>query len=98
MSAEEHGNMVSSGMVQEGSGGVTYVANPADPAAYARQAVPGSFYLEFEVPQSSLSPGGEPGWAQIRGPNFWMSQRLAKLGRPVPQFPPALNIEWLLTR
>jgi len=90
--------MVSSGMVQEGGGGVTYVANPADPAAYGRQAVPGSYYVEFDVPNSSLSPAGEPGWAQIRGPNFWMSQRLAQMGRPVPQFPPALNIEWLLTK
>jgi hypothetical protein len=98
MSREEHDAMAATGRVQEGAGGTTYVAHPADPAAFVRQARPGAGYVEFDVPASSLSPAGQPGWAQIRGPNHWLSQRIAAMGRPVPEMPPALNIEWLLTK
>ena len=49
--------MTETGIVQEGAGGVTNVASPADPAAYMQQAVSGSRYVEFNVPADSLSPG-----------------------------------------
>jgi hypothetical protein len=94
MSAAEHQSMTDTGVVQEGAGGVTNVASPANSEAYLRQAVSGSRYVEFDVPQGTLSPGGEVGWATIRGPNsFW-----ARYGRALPEMPPALNIEWLLAK
>jgi hypothetical protein len=38
------------------------------------------------------------GWAQIPGPNSLYGRLAAMRGEPIPQFPPALNIEWLLTK
>lgn len=98
MSRDEHDAMAQSGVVQEGAGGTTYVANPADPAAYGRQAAPGTGYVEFDVPHSSLYPAGEPGWAQIPGPHSLQARLALRRGLPPPQFPPALNIQWLMEK
>ncbi len=98
MSADEHEAMSSTGMVQEGGGGTTYVAHPADPGAYGSQAASGSRYVEFDVPPSSLRPAGKEGWAQIPGPNSLYGRLAQMRGEPIPQFPPALNINWLLTK
>jgi RHS repeat-associated protein len=96
MSKDEYDNMVSTGMVQEGAGGTTYVASPADPASYGRQAAPGTGYAEFDVPSSSLYPAGEPGWAQIPGPDSLRSRLAERRGLPPLQFPPATNIgDWM---
>jgi hypothetical protein len=40
MSQAEHEAMTNTGTVQEGAGGVTNVASPADPAAYLQQVMP----------------------------------------------------------
>lgn len=98
MSPAEHEAMTETGMVQEAGGGTTYVASPADPAAYGQQAVSGSRYVEFDVPQDSLAPAGKEGWAQIPGPNSLYGRLAAMRGLPIPQFRPALNIEWLMTK
>lgn len=98
MAPAEHEAMTETGMVQEGGGGTTYVAHPADPAAYGQQAALGSRYVEFDVPQDSLAPAGKEGWAQIPGPNSLYARLASMRGEPIPQFPPALNIEWLLTK
>ena len=96
MSKDEYDNMVSTGMVQEGAGGTTYVASPADPASYGRQAAPGTGYAEFDVPSSSLRPAGEPGWAQIPGPGSLHSRLAERKGLPPLEFPPATNIgDWM---
>jgi len=91
MSAAEHDAMVETGTVQEGAGGVTSVASPADPEAYMSQAAPGSRYVEFDVPTDSLSQGGKEGWSTIRGPNSWY----ARFGRALPTMPAAANITWV---
>jgi hypothetical protein len=98
MSSSEHEAMAETGMVQEGGGGTTYVAHPADSTAYGRQAALGSRYVEFDVPRDSVVPGGKTGWAQIPGPDSLYGRLAAMRGLPVPQFPPAFNIEWLLTK
>jgi RHS repeat-associated protein len=96
MSLDEYQQMVNTRVVQEGSGGTTYVAHPADPAAYGRQAASGTGYAEFDVPTSSLAPAGKPGWAQIPGPNSLYARLAARRGLQVPQFPAALNIsDWM---
>jgi RHS repeat-associated protein len=98
MSKDEHELMCSTKLVQEGAGGTTYVAYPADVMSYMSQARSGSRYVEFDVPLSSLAPAGKVGWAQIPGPNS-LRARLAQLrGLPVPQFPQALNIDWLASK
>ena len=98
MSSSEHEAMAETGMVQEGGGGTTYVAHPADSTAYGQQAALGSRYVEFDVPRDSVVPGGKTGWAQIPGPDSLYGRLEAMRGLPVPQFPPAVNIEWLLTK
>ncbi|MEV7343619.1 RHS repeat-associated core domain-containing protein [Streptomyces sp. NPDC093544] len=96
MSEEEHSAMKDKGVVQEGAGGTTYVAHPATPEAYGRQAAPGTGYVEFDVPGISLYAAGEPGWAQIPGPNSLQGRLALRRGQPIPQFPPASNIKWLM--
>ncbi|MEN3586751.1 hypothetical protein AAH978_21775, partial [Streptomyces sp. ZYX-F-203] len=89
MSEDEHQAMRDTGKVQAGSGGTsTYVANPANSDAYRKQAAPGSIYVEFDVPCSCLKPAGEPGWAQIPGPQHPIYAKLnAKRGLPPPEMP-----------
>jgi hypothetical protein len=90
--------MVETGMVQEGGGGTTYVAHPADSTAYGPQAALGSRYVEFDVPRDAVVPAGKTGWAQIPGPDSLYGRLAAMRGLSVRQFPPAINIEWLLTK
>lgn len=94
MSQAEYEAMIDTGIVQEGSGGVTNVAYPADPETYMRPAVSGSRYVEFDVPQETLFPGGKVGYATIRGPSSWW----AKYGKALSEMPPARDIEWLLSK
>ena len=85
--------MVRTGEVQVGGGGTTYVAHPPSMSAYERQATPGSLYVEFDVPATTLRPGGAPGWAQIPSPSHPLYGRLAeKTGVPLRSPVPACNI------
>lgn len=92
MSADEHAAMVNTGHVQVGSGGTTHVAYPASPGAYGAQAKPGSLYVEFDVPQSSLYPAGRSDWAQIPSPDHVLGRLAARRGTPVQLPVPACNI------
>uniref|UniRef100_UPI002106034F RHS repeat-associated core domain-containing protein n=1 Tax=Saccharomonospora sp. NB11 TaxID=1642298 RepID=UPI002106034F len=93
MSRGEYDAMRHTGQVQEGAGGTTYVAHPGDPNAFGREAKPGSIYVEFDVPHSSLYPAGKPGWAQIPGPNSMYGRLAKKRGQDPLKFPAALNVE-----
>ena len=86
-----------SNMVQESYSGTTHVANPADASSYIRQAEPGSRYVEFDVPTSSLRSTGN-GWASINGPNSVAGRLAAAKGLPVPQMPAARNIAWTMSK
>ena len=87
MHPDEHVAMVNTGEVQVGGGGTTHVAHPPSISAFQKQASPGSLYVEFDVPKSSLRPGGAPGWAQIPSPDHPLYGRLAeKTGVPL-QYP-----------
>jgi hypothetical protein len=85
MSDDELAKMQKTGLVQEGSGGRTFVTSPADPAAFpAGKGV----FAEFNVPTSSLFPAGKPEWAVIPGPNVGTT----RFGPPPSQMPPATCI------
>ncbi|MDI5974642.1 TreTu family toxin [Amycolatopsis magusensis] len=94
MSEDEYQGMRNTGKVQAGSEGAsTYVASPADPASFRKQAAPGSIYAEFDVPCSCLKPAGEPGWSQIPGPKHPIYSKLnAKRGLPPPGMPNFENL------
>jgi RHS repeat-associated protein len=98
MSDDEYNKMVQEGRVQPGAGDRSYVANPPDPAAYGRQAAPGTSYVEYDVPLSSLRPGGEPGWSQIAGPNSMFARLAERRGEPRPEFPEVRNIEKIISK
>ena len=93
MSQEELDAMKASGTVQEstGGGGGSWVANPSDPNAY-NAAKPGSLYVEYDVPASSVKNAGS-GWGRIPGPNSIEGRLAASKGQPVPQLPAVRNIE-----
>jgi hypothetical protein len=62
------------------------------------QAAPGTRYLEFDVPQSSLSHAGKEGRAQISGPNSMRAHLALRRGDHSRQFPPASNTQWIASR
>ncbi len=85
--------MVGTGNVQVGGSGTTYVARPPDITAFQKQAPPGSVYVEFDVPTSTLRPAGKPEWAQIPSPEHPLYGRLAeRTGVPLKSPVPACNI------
>ena len=85
MPEDELADMQRTGLVQERSGGRTFVTNPADPAAYpAGKGV----FAEFNVPTKSLFPAGKPEWSVIPGPNVTTT----RFGAPPSQMPPATCI------
>jgi len=55
MNPEELAEMRRTGRVQEGGGGQTRVADPANPDTY-RNAPDGDVYVEFDVPADRLLP------------------------------------------
>ncbi len=89
--------MASTGEVQVGAGGTTYVANPANVDAFTPNRFPGS-YVEFDVPTSSLRPAGSAGWGQIPSPDSLWGRLAAKQGVPVQGPMPACNIVLVATR
>ena len=91
MSQVEYDAMKTSGKVQESFSGTTHVANPADAAAFIRQAESGSLYVEFNVPTLSLKVTNE-GWAKIIGSNSLEGRLAGRKGLPIPQMPNATNI------
>ncbi|MFC5491362.1 RHS repeat-associated core domain-containing protein [Dokdonella soli] len=90
MSPEELGKMQQTGTVQEGSGGMTRVANPASPNTY-RNAPSGDVYVEFNVPSNRVLPHSN-GTGRIPGPN---SPDARVPGRNPADYamPPATNIK-----
>ncbi len=93
MSQAEYSKMVNSGEVQVGTGGLkTDVLNPANPAGYAKQAPPGSVYVEFDVPSNALVPGGNTGWNQIPTGSTAVGKNAIKNGGVVSPGVSASNI------
>jgi hypothetical protein len=91
MSQGEFSAMRTSGKVQESFSGTTHVANPADASAFINQAKPGSLYIEFNVPASSLKTTNE-GWSKVIGPNSLEGRLAVRNGQPIPQMPEATSI------
>jgi hypothetical protein len=67
MNPEELAKMKATGKVQEGGGGQTRVADPANPDAY-KNAPNGDKYVEFDVPANRVLPHSE-GTGRIPDPN-----------------------------
>nr|WP_218420069.1 hypothetical protein [Alteromonas lipotrueae] len=88
MSPDELGKMKSTGTVQEGSGGLTFVAN-SGASSFRKRAKAGSNYVEFDVPTNGLLQGAKSDWFKTLGPGAPKSQlfKLNKQGGQVnPRF------------
>ena len=92
MSSSEYKQMIHSGRVVQSTTGITHVAYPADIEAFGKQAKPGTMYVEFNVPENSLTKTNE-GWAKIVGPDSLEGRLAKRKGQPVPEMPTASNIE-----
>ena len=90
MSPEELAKMRKTGRVQEGGGGQTRVADPANPNTY-RNPPKRDVYVEFDVPAHRVLPHSR-GTGRIPGPN---SPDARVPGRNPADFemPPAINIK-----
>jgi RHS repeat-associated protein len=83
MSKDEYELMKTSGRMQEGAGGLTFVStNGIDDYRGATQT--GNIYVEFEVLKRNLLQGGKEGWYKSVGPNAmpmpkkWLSKQLGE--------------------
>lgn len=61
MPQEECDKMISTGKVQMSGDIKVHVTNPADINAFGKQAPKGSLYVEFDVPNNTVSKGGTDG-------------------------------------
>lgn len=95
MSPDELAKMKSTGVVQEGSGGMTFVAN-SGASSFKQQAKSGSYYVEFDVRQKSLLQGGKVDWFKTLGSSAPKSQQfmLKKQGGEIN--PPFRNLSNIL--
>lgn len=91
MGTGEYQKMLSTGMVQPGGGGFSYVVHPSDPNAYISSR-PGSVYVEFDVPKSALIPGGRPGDYKMSDSTTIFSRLSVKKGGAPLELPEAKNI------
>ena len=97
MSPQEYALLMTTGFVQESRSGTTHAAFPADQTAFYAQAAVGSVYVEFEVPHDNIKPT-RPGWAKILGPHTLEARLAAAKGLPIPERPPAKNIQYICTK
>ncbi len=100
MNADEQAAMTQTGRVQPNINGAGHqsVAHPANIESYMMTAKPGTRYVEFDVPSSSLVQGGKEGWAVIPGPDSIHTRLAQSRGLPGFEYPEATNIEWLASR
>lgn len=91
MSRTEYQAMKTTRVVQADSSGMHRVAYPATPDAY-KAAPKGDIYVEYDVPTSSLSPGGTEAWRTIHGPGSPAARLAEKKGLPIPQLPSFKNL------
>jgi RHS repeat-associated protein len=90
MSPSELAKMKQTGLVQEGGGGQTRVADPANPNSY-RNAPKGDVYVEFDVPAHRVLLHSE-GTGRIPGPRS-PDARLPGRNPADFEMPPATNIK-----
>ena len=91
MSPAEFNKMQLTGKVVQGGGGQTFVSTNGV-LDYKGAASPGSIYVEFDVPTSSLLKGGKDGWFKLIGPDANASQQLLLNKQGGTQSPDVKNI------
>lgn len=93
MEIDELTKMTKTGMVQESKSGTTHAVFPANVLGFMNETSSKRVYVEFDVPGSSVKvTNAARDWVKILTPNSLEGRNAARLGRPVPQTPPAKNI------
>ena len=100
MSPLEYYKMLRTNQVQPGLGGVTSVSYPASPSSYGSQAASGSVYVEFDVAQKYLFPGGKSDWFRIISTDSAWAQMLIKSGQVSnwPDLPSIFNLKLITSK
>lgn len=71
-----------------------HVVNPAEIHAFSKQASKDSIYVEFDVPNNTVFPGGRDGWGILAGPGSLYDRLAIKKGLPaITEMPQVTNIE-----
>lgn len=86
--------MVATGRVQPNrvtGKDMMHVTLPPDPAAFANPPKD-SVFVEFDVEDAQMAPGGRAGWAIVFGPNSIQGILAARHGTPLTAMPTATNI------
>lgn len=98
MSRAEYKAMAAEGRVQPDLYGkdLKHAALPPDAGAY-RAAEAGSVFVEFDVSDTQIAPGGRDGWVIIFGPNSPRGMLAARRGQPLDGMPAAENITVILS-
>jgi hypothetical protein len=94
MHPDEYQDYLNTGMVQPSKySNKVDVAYPATAEAYIKEAAYGSYYVEFDVPLSSIKQTyTDRGWAVVRGPTDIFARQDMMKGLTPPELPPARNI------
>lgn len=95
MSLDELAKMKETGYVQAGAGGLHRVAVPASSKSY-KAAKKGDVYVEYDLPTSSLSKGGQDIWRSVHGPDSTKGRLAKQNGTPVPELPRFKNLSEII--
>ena len=93
MGEVEYDAMVATGQVQPTLDGrdMKHVTSPPAPDDF-RAANPGSMFVEFDVDDAQMLPGGREGWFILYGPNSVHGRNAARKGLTVTELSAAQNI------
>lgn len=93
MSRAEYEAMVAAGRVQPTLDGrdMKHVTSPPAPNDF-RAADPGSVFVEFDVDDAQMLPGGRAGWFILYGPNSVHGRNALRKDETVTALSVALNI------
>jgi hypothetical protein len=93
MSQTEHELMVTTGQIQPTVTGLEmkHVTAPPDSSAFS-SAPAGSVFVEFDIVDAQVSPGGNAAWLIVYGPNSIQGRLVARRGLAVAGLPRVENV------
>ncbi len=92
MSRAEYDVMVATGQMQPALDRreMKHVTAPPDRSSF-RAADAGSIFIEFDVVDAQMAPGGKQGWYIVYGPNSFHGRNAISKGRTVAALPDVQN-------
>lgn len=93
MSRAEHDAVVTTGRMQPTLDGreLKHVTAPPDRSSF-RAADAGSIFVEFDMVDAQVAPGGKQGWFIVYGPYSFHGRNALRNGRTVATLPDVQNV------